>query len=214
MLPLLLLCAGTGAAAAAPRHNVLFILADDYGWADSGWHRQDAIGRQEVRTPTMDGLIAEGIELDRHYTYKFCSPTRSSLQVLATRPAPPQLPCGLGLILMKLLKPAAVRPQPYSRQRAKSRPPEPQPQGSCGWFLCDPSEQCVRQAASCLPTSCIPGPASSISSCAGRWLTGVHVLAVTGMATMMAAAGYRTAMAGKCIAMDVQVILTPPCIFH
>ena len=88
MLPLLLLCAGTGAAAAAPRHNVLFILADDYGWADSGWHRQDAIGRQEVRTPTMDGLIAEGIELDRHYTYKFCSPTRSSLQVLATRPGP------------------------------------------------------------------------------------------------------------------------------
>ena len=25
--------------------------AQDYGWADSGWHRQDAIGRKEVLTP-------------------------------------------------------------------------------------------------------------------------------------------------------------------
>ena len=41
--------------------------AQDYGWADSGWHRQDAIGRKEVLTPTMDGLIKQGLELDRHY---------------------------------------------------------------------------------------------------------------------------------------------------
>ena len=62
------------------RKHVLMILADDYGWGDSGWHRQDDIGRQEVLTPTMDGLIKQGLELDRHYTYKFCSPTRSALQ--------------------------------------------------------------------------------------------------------------------------------------
>ena len=50
------------------RKHVLMILADDYGWGDSGWHRQDDIGRQEVLTPTMDGLIKQGLELDRHYT--------------------------------------------------------------------------------------------------------------------------------------------------
>lgn len=28
----------------------------------------------------MDELVRNGIELDRHYAYKFCSPTRSALQ--------------------------------------------------------------------------------------------------------------------------------------
>ena len=63
MLPLLLLCAGTGAAAAAPRHNVVFILADDYGWADSGWHRlDDKDPSTDVMTPNMNALVKEGIE--------------------------------------------------------------------------------------------------------------------------------------------------------
>ena len=30
-------------------------------------------------TPRTDALIAEGIQLDRHYTYAYCSPSRSSL---------------------------------------------------------------------------------------------------------------------------------------
>jgi arylsulfatase A-like enzyme len=37
-------------------------------------------GFREVQTPTMDGLVKQGIELDRAYAYKFCSPTRSALQ--------------------------------------------------------------------------------------------------------------------------------------
>lgn len=32
---------------------------------------------REVRTPNIDMLVAEGIELDRAYVYKCCSPTRS-----------------------------------------------------------------------------------------------------------------------------------------
>lgn len=32
----------------------------------------------EARTPNMDRLVADGIILDRHYVYKFCSPTRSA----------------------------------------------------------------------------------------------------------------------------------------
>ena len=37
-----------------------------------GWHNPKA------RTPNLDVLVKEGVELDRFYTYKYCSPTRSS----------------------------------------------------------------------------------------------------------------------------------------
>lgn len=65
------LMAPSAMASPPQRKHVLMILADDYGWADSGWHRQDTIGREEVLTPTMDRLIKEGLELDRHCA---CSP--------------------------------------------------------------------------------------------------------------------------------------------
>ena len=53
----------------------------DYGWAGAGWHNSVLTGGQrEVQTPHMDKLVATGIELNQHYTFKFCSPTRSSLQ--------------------------------------------------------------------------------------------------------------------------------------
>eukprot|EP00040_Diaphanoeca_grandis_P016465 m.84937 g.84937 ORF g.84937 m.84937 type:complete len:573 (-) comp25821_c0_seq3:107-1825(-) len=62
----------------AIKPNVIAILADDYGWADAGWHRP--VGYNEVQTPVMDQLVKEGIELDRQYVFKFCSPTRSAAQ--------------------------------------------------------------------------------------------------------------------------------------
>ena len=68
--------AAAAEAAKAPIH-ILAILADDYGWADSGWHSPNAT---DVRTPVMDELIANGIELQRNYAHKYCSPTRSAIQ--------------------------------------------------------------------------------------------------------------------------------------
>lgn len=69
--------------------HVVFFLADDYGWANFGAHLRDLDGsdpdvqqlRKEVHTPNMDLLVQQGMLLERHYTYKICSPTRSSLQV-------------------------------------------------------------------------------------------------------------------------------------
>lgn len=56
-------------------------VVQDYGWAGAGWHNSVLTGGQrEVQTPHMDKLVATGIELNQHYTFKFCSPTRSSLQ--------------------------------------------------------------------------------------------------------------------------------------
>ena len=34
----------------------------------------------EVHTPNVDSLASTGVPLDRHYSYKICSPSRSSLQ--------------------------------------------------------------------------------------------------------------------------------------
>mmetsp|Transcript_15023 Transcript_15023/g.33125 ORF Transcript_15023/g.33125 Transcript_15023/m.33125 type:complete len:658 (+) Transcript_15023:78-2051(+) len=76
-----------GFPAVAEKPHVLFILADDYGWGNMGVHRRDAgsspeeiQGQAEVQTPNIDALIDAGVLLDRHYTYKICSPTRSSIQ--------------------------------------------------------------------------------------------------------------------------------------
>jgi len=57
------------------------ILLDDYGWANAGWHNNvTTSGEREVQTPNLDRLVRTGIELNNHYTFKFCSPTRSALQ--------------------------------------------------------------------------------------------------------------------------------------
>jgi arylsulfatase I/J len=67
---------------APAKPHVMMLLADDYGWANAGWHRKELPGGEtpEVQTPVMDALVAEGIELDQAYSFKFCSPTRSALQ--------------------------------------------------------------------------------------------------------------------------------------
>jgi len=49
----------------------------DFGWS-YGFHRNGT--SREVVTPNLDALGRAGVVLDRFYTYKFCSPTRSSLQ--------------------------------------------------------------------------------------------------------------------------------------
>ena len=50
---------------AGKQPNIVFILMDDYGWADASWHRT-ADPSPDVRTPNMDQLLKEGIEFDRH----------------------------------------------------------------------------------------------------------------------------------------------------
>ena len=56
----------------AKKPHLIYVIGDDVGWFKMGWHNPDA------RTPNLDALVKEGVELDRFYTYKYCSPTRSS----------------------------------------------------------------------------------------------------------------------------------------
>lgn len=56
-----------------PTPNILFLLADDLGWGDVGYHGSG------IRTPNIDRLAASGVELDQHYVCPVCTPTRASL---------------------------------------------------------------------------------------------------------------------------------------
>ncbi|XP_065199150.1 arylsulfatase B-like [Sycon ciliatum] len=61
---------------AGVKPHIVVVLVDDWGWANVGYHRENAT--KEVQTPNFDSLCKRGIELDQHYAYKFCSPSRSS----------------------------------------------------------------------------------------------------------------------------------------
>ena len=61
------------AHAADRKPNILFILADDLGWKDVGFHGSD------IRTPTIDQLAAAGAKLETFYAEPMCTPTRAAL---------------------------------------------------------------------------------------------------------------------------------------
>jgi len=60
-------------SAEAERPNILLIVADDLGYSDIG-----PFGG-EIRTPTLDGLAAEGLRFSGFHVLPTCSPTRSAL---------------------------------------------------------------------------------------------------------------------------------------
>ncbi len=53
--------------------NVIFILVDDMGWGDVGYHGS------EIATPNIDALAANGVIIDHAYAFPVCSPTRAAL---------------------------------------------------------------------------------------------------------------------------------------
>ncbi|MDZ4286405.1 MAG: sulfatase-like hydrolase/transferase [Prosthecobacter sp.] len=61
------------ANAAAVKPNIVFIMADDLGWADVGFHGGNA------PTPNLDKVARESLELTQHYVAPVCSPTRTGL---------------------------------------------------------------------------------------------------------------------------------------
>lgn len=62
-----------GFAAAASPPNIVFILSDDLGYNDVGFHGS------EIRTPFLDGLVEKGIHFTNYYGHSICSPSRSAL---------------------------------------------------------------------------------------------------------------------------------------
>nr|XP_050042516.2 arylsulfatase B-like isoform X1 [Dermacentor andersoni] len=60
------------AANSAP--HIIFILADDLGWADTS-----LFGSCQIPTPNLDALAAHGLLLNHYYTLQTCTPSRSTL---------------------------------------------------------------------------------------------------------------------------------------
>mmetsp|Transcript_19876 Transcript_19876/g.63275 ORF Transcript_19876/g.63275 Transcript_19876/m.63275 type:complete len:352 (+) Transcript_19876:81-1136(+) len=59
------------------RPHIFLLLIDDLGWGNVGFNR--AAPTREVHTPTLDGLVASGVKLDRFYVFSCCSPSRASV---------------------------------------------------------------------------------------------------------------------------------------
>lgn len=55
------------------RPHLIFILIDDQGYNDVGYHNP------RIRTPTLDRLASEGVRLESYYVQPICTPSRSQL---------------------------------------------------------------------------------------------------------------------------------------
>lgn len=79
LLSLSLLLAFTCAAPAqgeqSQRPNIILVMADDQGWAQTGYYHHPVL-----KTPNLDAMAASGLRLDRFYAgAPVCSPTRASV---------------------------------------------------------------------------------------------------------------------------------------
>ena len=76
LLPALLAAASPGfsqeAGDAGP--NIVLVMTDDQGWAQVGFH-----GDPVLRTPHLDRLAGESVEMTRFYVSPVCAPTRAAL---------------------------------------------------------------------------------------------------------------------------------------
>ncbi len=62
-----------GAQPAPPRPHVVYIVSDDQGWKDVGFHGSD------IRTPSIDRLAQGGARLEQFYAQPMCTPSRAAL---------------------------------------------------------------------------------------------------------------------------------------
>ena len=53
--------------------HILFVLVDDLGWSDVGFHGS------KIKTPNIDRLAREGVVLDNYYVQAKCTPSRAAL---------------------------------------------------------------------------------------------------------------------------------------
>ncbi|WP_296715542.1 arylsulfatase [Rhodoblastus sp.] len=60
-------------ATEAKKPNIIYIVSDDQGWKDVGFHGSD------ILTPNIDALAKGGARLEEFYAQPFCTPTRAAL---------------------------------------------------------------------------------------------------------------------------------------
>lgn len=111
---LLLLFSAYSAANSEDRPNILFILADDLGYADVGFN-----GSKDIVTPNIDQLARHGVAFSQAYAaHPFCGPSRAGL-LTGRYPhhfgSPFNLPprSGLGIPLQEVFMPQLLKDSGY-----------------------------------------------------------------------------------------------------
>ncbi|OQP38868.1 hypothetical protein A4H97_19360 [Niastella yeongjuensis] len=74
LITLFVLAALPGLVQAQQKPNIIFIMADDLGYASIG-----AFGQQKIHTPHLDKMAKEGMILTDFHANSICAPTRASL---------------------------------------------------------------------------------------------------------------------------------------
>jgi len=74
---LLVFCSGAvlprpAATQDAPRPHIVYIVSDDQGWKDVGFHGSD------ISTPNIDALAQGGARLEQFYAQPMCTPSRAA----------------------------------------------------------------------------------------------------------------------------------------
>lgn len=70
--PSVALHAADGTPKPGAKPDIIFLLTDDLGNADVGWHGSD------IKTPNLDKLAASGARLEQFYVLPVCTPTRAA----------------------------------------------------------------------------------------------------------------------------------------
>jgi arylsulfatase A len=75
LLALVTICPSGLSAQTASKPNIIYILADDLGYGETGYN-----GQTMIKTPELDALAAKGMQFTSHYCgNSVCAPTRCSL---------------------------------------------------------------------------------------------------------------------------------------
>lgn len=70
-----LFCLAIGTATAAERPHIIFVMADDMGWGQTGYRNHPVL-----KTPNLDAMASGGLRFERFYAgCPVCSPTRASV---------------------------------------------------------------------------------------------------------------------------------------
>ena len=71
MLSLLMMARGV---LALSKPHLIFVMVDDWGYFEAGFR-----GNSLAQTPFIDKMLADdALLIERHYSYRFCSPARRS----------------------------------------------------------------------------------------------------------------------------------------
>ena len=81
-LPLLFFSTFVFCTAKTPK-NLVLILADDLGWADTTLYGKTSL----YETPNIERLAKRGMKFSNAYSSPICSPTRASILTGQTLPA-------------------------------------------------------------------------------------------------------------------------------